>query len=512
MGGAVVNKIAFAWTLLGCYGAITALLAYRGYRRTKSMEGFVVGNRDMSPYFVGLSLAAQLTSVATFVVNPGLIYAYGIPALLGMAGAACLGIIIGITVLSKGFRRVGDNVKALTVPGWMGARYKSRPMQIGFAVLSLALVSFLVLIVVAMAYVLMQMVGIPGWAALAGVIVLVFAYVLVGGANTSVYTNSIQALIMIVVALVLVGSGLYLFADGIGPFVAKLRAIDSNLVGLVNVKSLYFRNLFEVFVCNFVVGLAIVCQPHVMGKALSLKSDRDVNRYLITAVGVGIIFMMVMLVGLYGRVVLPPVARIDLVVPTYINTQFSPIIGVLIGIGVLCAGISTLEGILLALSAILATDLFLPVLRKRMQDRSPQEQGAMALKLARISLILLGVATFAMGLYQMHNPTGGSVAIFAQYGIYCLFSASFAPMLFGMFSKKIPTGLAIASAATALVVYLGMSFGKVTSLHNNPAVLSACSIFASTAVMAVGALVQRVTLRAAKRRVAAWGKREHHAL
>lgn len=121
-----MDKTIFAWTLLGIYLAATALLAYRGYRRTKSVEGFAVGNRDMSPFFVGLSLAAQLTSVATFVVNPGLIYAYGVPALLGMAGAAGLGIFIGVTVLSKGFRRVGEKLQALTVPGWLGSRYQSR--------------------------------------------------------------------------------------------------------------------------------------------------------------------------------------------------------------------------------------------------------------------------------------------------------------------------------------------------------------------------------------------------
>ena len=66
-----MEKTLFAWSLLGTYAVITGFLAYRGFRRTRSMEGFAVGNRDMSPVVVGLSLAAQLTTVATFVVNPG---------------------------------------------------------------------------------------------------------------------------------------------------------------------------------------------------------------------------------------------------------------------------------------------------------------------------------------------------------------------------------------------------------------------------------------------------------
>ena len=484
-----MGKESFAWILILLYAGVTAYLAYRGYRRTRGVEGFTVGNRDVPPVLVGLSLAAQLTSVATFIVNPGLVHAYGMSALVGMGIAAALGIMVGITVLSKGFRRSGQQMAILTLPGWFGSRFKSRPLQVGFALLSLALITFVVLILVAMAYVLMKMLGVPAWGALAGIIIFVFGYVLLGGVNTSLYTNSIQAVIMAVVAVILILSGLPLLLSG--ELMARLAAVDTALVGLVNPGSPYFRNLFEVLVCNFIVGLAIVCQPHIVTKALCLKSDSDVNRYLATALGVGVLFMMVMLVGLYARVTLPGPVRIDLVVPTYINTQFSPLTSVLIGIGVLCAGVSTLEGLLLALSAILASDLFLPVLRKRMANRDAEAQGRVALALARGGLVLMGALAFALSLHQMKNPTGGSVAIFAQYGIYCLFSASFAPVLFGLFGKRTTAGAAMAAAITAVAVYVGLSLLRPFALANNPAVLSTCSIAASTLVMGAAALLHR---------------------
>jgi sodium/pantothenate symporter len=491
-----MSALTLAWILVGSYILLTGYLGYRGYQRTRTLDSFAVGSRDMSPVFVGLSLAAQLTSVATFVVNPGLIYAYGLPGLLGLGISASLGITIGVIVISKGFRKVGQKLSALTVPGWLGSRYNSRALQVGFALLSLALITFVVLILVAMAYILMNLLGIPAWAALAGVVVFIFPYVLLGGVNTSVYTNSVQALIMVVVAIILIVSGLPLLADGVAPFMDKLARIDVNLVGLVNVKSLYFRNLFEVFFCNFIVGLAIVCQPHVMSKTLYLRSDRDVNKYLGTAIGIGLIFALVMLVGLYAKVALPPVARMDLVVPTYIKTQFSPMLGVFIGIGMLCAGISTLEGLLLALSAILAADLFIPMMSwKRTANDAPVDpvaQGKKALMLARIALVAMGLVAFAMSIWQIKNPTGGSVAIFAQYGIYCLFSASFAPMLFGMSGARLNAWVVIAASVVAVGVYVGMSLGKVTSMHNNPAVLSTFSILSSTGVMAVGTLVSRL--------------------
>ena len=64
----------------------------------------------------------------------------------------------------------------------------------------------------------------------------------------------------------------------------------------------------------------------------------------------------------------------------------------------------------------------------------------------------------------------------------------------------------------AICTATGMSLGQVTSLHNNPAVLSTCAILSSTLVMTAGVLVSRVSLRAARRRVAGWGKREHQVL
>ena len=47
----------------------------------------------------------------------------------------------------------------------------------------------------------------------------------------------------------------------------------------------------------------------------------------------------------------------------------------------------------------------------------------------------------------------------------------------------------IAASLVAVFVYVGMSLGKVTSMHNNPAVLSTFSILSSLGVMAAGALV-----------------------
>jgi SSS family solute:Na+ symporter/sodium/pantothenate symporter len=481
-----VSAASLGWIAVVLYVAVAAALALDGARRTRSLASYAVGGRDIPAAVVGLSLAAQLTSVATFVINPGLVHAFGYSALLGYGVAAALGITLGLALFSTRFRRHGVRVQALTVPQWIGARYESGGLRAAFALLSLGLVSFATLIVVGLALVLARLLEQPPAAVAVVMTALVVAGVMLGGASGHAWTNAAQAAVMLVVALVLIGAGLPL-VGGAG-ITARLAAIDPSLVGAVNPASPYFRNVFEVFVCNFLVGLAIVCQPHVLSKALYLREDRDVRRYLATAIACGTVFSGVLVTGLWARLSLAGPQRIDRVIPTWIAQTFSPEVQVLIALGLLCAGLSTLEGILLALSAIFSVDVY-PLVRRGQGDRG-------ALVFGRFGLVLVGLVTAGLALWQLDHPTGGTVAIFAQYGVYLLFTASFLPLGCGMFVPRAGRGLVSVAVATAVVSYLGTAVLKPTALANNPAVLATVGILAGWLVVGVGLATSWASCRA----------------
>ena len=480
-----MSTVTLAWSAIGLYVLVTAYLAYRGYKRTKSMESFAVGSGDISPIIIGLSLAAQLTSVATFVVNPGLVFTYGLSGLMGFGVAAGSGLIIGLILFSKVFRRMGKRSSALTVPQWIGSRYGSKPLATGFGVVSLSLVSYAVLIVVALAHLLSLLLGLPAWVMALGIIVFVFGYVLLGGVNTHAYTNAIQASIMLVVAFLLVGNALPAVWEDGGLF-SRLAAIDPALTGVTNPSSLYFRNLFEVFACNFLVGFALVSQPHILSKSLYLKSESQVRRFLGVAMGTGLVFMMVMWVGLTARLELSAATAVDKVVPAYIVSHFGSGLQVLISIGVLCAGISTLEGILLALAATTSMDLYLNIFGSSLlKNRSAEQKGRSALKVSRWSIVALGVITFFLSRWQIDNPTGGSVAIFAQYGVYLLITASFIPLTAGMFIRSAEKRAVTAGTITAVAAYLLTAVLKLSFMSNNPAFLATVGIITGAVVFGV---------------------------
>jgi len=473
--------LVLGWTAVLAYFAVTGTLAARAARRTRSVAAYAVGTRDIPAVVIGLSLAAQLTSVATFVVNPGLVYAFGLPALLGYGVAAGTGIMVGLSVMSLRFRRQGARVQALTVPQWIARRFDAPALGLLFAVLSLALVTFATLIVVALALVLAPLLAIPIEAAVIGLLVIVVGGVMVGGATGHAWTNAAQAMVMLVVALLMIGAGLPLLASGAG-LAERLRAIDPNLVGHVNPASPYFRTFLEVFVFNFVVGIAIVCQPHVISKALYLREDRDVRRFLLTAIGCGLIFTAVLVTGFWARLALEVPVRIDRAIPTWIGGHFPAPLQVLITIGLLCAGLSTLEGILLALSSIVSIDLF------PWMVRSPSDKASLAA--GRVGLAIAGIVTAGLALWQIEHPTGGTVAIFAQYGVYLVFSTSFVPLACGMFVPSARRADVVVAVIVSIAVYAGFAIFKLTQYHNNPAFLATAAIAAGWVVI-VAAMVVR---------------------
>src|SRR5690606_21588413 len=205
---------------------------------------------------------------------------------------------------------------------------ESRNFALFFAFLSLLLLTFIVLICVGMTKVLAKALNASELYVLIGIVVFVFGYMMFGGANSMVYTNTIQALLMLVVAFILLGSGYEHFSQGVHGFLDKLSAIDPNLTKPTNPASFLFRDYFEIIFCNFVVGVAIVCQPHIITKSLLLKEESEVNRYLFVSILVEAIFFMVVVTGLYARLTFPDLTtdgvalKMDGIVSAYVVREF----------------------------------------------------------------------------------------------------------------------------------------------------------------------------------------------
>lgn len=274
-------------------------------------------------------------------------------------------------------------------------------------------------------------------------------------------------------------------------FIEKLKAIDPKLVQSTNDSSFLFRDYFEIIFTQVIVGIAIVCQPHIITKSMLIKSDSGVKRFLTVAVISQIIFFFVVFTGLYARIMFPDLTfngkpiNLDSVIPTYVVQEFPVYFGILVVLGLISAGISTLEGLIQSISTTATVDIFERLFGKYL-PADEVRRGKSLITVNKIMIAVFGIIAVYLSHEQLTNPKL-SVGIFAQNGVYAYFSAAFVPILMGLFIKSVPKVAPIAASVTAIGVHFTMYYGKLgvpftKATGENPGVAASMAILASVIV------------------------------
>ena len=328
---------------------------------------------------------------------------------------------------------------------------------------------------------------------LTGIVVFTFGYMMFGGANSMVYTNMIQALLKVVVAVIILASGYHFFTSGDGGLFTKLNAIDPQLTKPFNPSSPLYRDFFEVVICQFIVGVAIVCQPHIITRSMLLKKDKDMNRFLTIAVVLLILFFTVIFAGLYGRLVFPDLKfngsplPLDGVMSAYVVTSFTPLLSLFLVVGLIASGLATLESLIQSISTTITSDIIKPLSGKTVLKNE--------LAINRIVIGIMAAITIFISYRQLIHPDL-SVGILAQNGVYASFSAAFVPLLFGMFLKDVNKAAPIIASVTAILVHFSVYYGRLTPYMENgtrnPGIASAIAILSS---LTVGGIIYMITKR-----------------
>lgn len=468
-----MSPLVFAVLLMGIYAALIYWLSYVGMRRTQSAEGFAIGNKDMSPYIVGITLAASISSTATFVINPGFVYVHGLSAYVHYAVAGALGILTAFLVLTRGFLRLGEAKSAVTIPQWIYHRYGHRGFSLFFALINLLSITFVVLILVGCSLLVTGLFPIDQKVALIAVLLFVFSYVLMGGTYAHAYTNTLQGVMMLGVTVLLFVHGWHYMDAG---FFSSLASVDENYAKVLNPSSELYYSVFSVFISGFIVTFALMLQPHILTKVLYLRSERDIGRFIGTTVVVGTVFTLMLMIGFYARLAGLDIPSQDTVVRDYLLYEFSQsewgsYLLVFIFVTLLAAGMSTLDGILVALSAMVATDIVKPL--------KPSLDG---LRVSRWVLVVVGLVALALA----WEPPA-LIGLFAQKGVYGLAAASLVPVLFGVLWRGyLPLWVVACAAAIGLFLHLYLNLlGGV----GNPAVSASYGILVSVGFTLLALLI-----------------------
>ena len=217
-------------------------------------------------------------------------------------------------------------------------------------------------------------------------------------------------------------------------------------------------------------------QPHILTKVLYLRSERDIGKFIGTTVVVGTLFTLMLMIGFYARLAGLEIDAQDTVVREYLlhefgNSAWGEYALVFIFITLLAAGMSTLDGILVALSAMVVNDIVRPL-------AGDSYDG---LRMSRWVLVAVGVVGVALA----WNPPQ-LIGLFAQKGVYGLAAASLVPVLFGVLVRRhIPLWIVMGAAGLGLGLHLFFNLAMGVA---NPAISASYGVIASL-VFGLGGLM-----------------------
>ena len=333
---------------------------YSATRRKTTTEDYLLASRSVGPWLMGLSAVATNNSGYMFIGLIGWTYAVGISSMWIMVGWIG-GDYLAWRMVHRHVRTRSQEENWLTVPSFLGDGLDGRHEWV-------VRLSAIILLVFLGIYSAAQLKAgskalhvLFGWDISLGAIigaVIVVLYCFAGGIRASIWTDALQAVLMLGSMVLL----LFVAEENIGGFGtlwSRLIEIDPNLVNFIP-QGLEFG--FAAYLMGWMfAGFGVVGQPHIMVRAMVID-DAD---HLVKARRVYFLWYVMfsaacIAVGLTARVLL--VSRLDfdaeLALPA-LSVELLP--SVLVGLilaGLFSATMSTADSQILSCSAAVTQDMF----------------------------------------------------------------------------------------------------------------------------------------------------------
>jgi len=381
-----------------------------GSRTTKSVQGFVAGDRNFGLLVFYFVTGASMCSAFAFLGGPGWAYGRGAAAFyilsygaLGMAPWYWLGPRIADIGRNKGF---------VTQAQFITGRFPSRTLSVLIAFLTLAAFIPYITLQIRGAGIVIEAVtegNIPleiGAAIAYGIVIF---YVLKSGVMAVGWTNTFQGVFMIIIAWIL---GLYLpkhFYGGVGPM---FDAIATKHPGFLAVPGLDGNGepwTWAGYSSAVLVSLiGVQMWPHLFMKAFTAKTNNIIRKTVILFPTFWLFLIPVFLIGFAGVLFPEKPPTSDFVLPFMImQTELPPLIVGLFCAGALSASMSTGDALLHGSASVVEED----AIRLFVELNDEQAQTLM-----RILIVLVGVTSYVLALGDQ-----GSLVdlLLASYGIIC---------------------------------------------------------------------------------------------
>ncbi len=338
----------------------TAVGIYSASRKQNTTTDYLLANRNVNPWLTALSAMATGQSGFLFIGQVGFAYQLGISSLWLTIGWL-IGDYLAWYFVFQPLREISEQTASDTVSSFLSQNIKGSRI--------IAIISALITIIFLGSYAAAQLVAgskalnaVFGWNYNLGIIigaVIVIVYCFSGGIRASIWTDSLQGIIMIVSLLLLLIVAV-IHCGGISKIWQSLAAIDPALINWNSEQQPWGFAPF--FIGWIVAGFGVVGQPQILVRGMAIDSAEHIGfaRNLKTALGL-VNSISAMGIGLTARVIMPDLMTSgdpELALP-YLSLELLQV--VLVGLmlaGLFSATISTADSQILSCSAALTQDIF----------------------------------------------------------------------------------------------------------------------------------------------------------
>ncbi len=450
------------------FSVLMVLIGVYSSRKAKTIEGFLLGGRNVGPWISAFAYGTSYFSAVVFVGYAGKHgWDIGLGSIWIGVGNALLGCFLSWKVLAKRTRTMTHALSSKTMPEFFGDRYKSNPLKI---VSALVIFIFLVPYSAAvykglgsMFATIFPTIDVSIWMLL--IAVLTAIYLVLGGYLAAVYTDFLQAIIMILGVVTMVFAVVkYDSVGGFSNLIDNLKAIPDNGDGITGENLISWfggKNLKFLCVNILLTSFGTWGLPQMVGKFYAIKDTKSIK----SATVISTIFALIIgcgayLVGSVSRLVLNnqlPQGGHDAVIPTLLTTAlggnvFTILLLAIILLLLLSASMSTLSSVVLSSASAVSVDLMPSIVKNY--------SGKQQMRVTRILCFLFVALSY---IFATQNIAIIVNIMSFSWGIVS--GAFIGPYMWGIYSKKTTkagawagmiAGLLVVIVSTVVITAMGM--------------------------------------------------------
>ncbi len=477
MNGAIQPSPVPFYTVIIFYLGIMAFIGWYASRKTSSLGDFFVLSGKAGVVVSGIAYFSTQFSMGTFLGTPGTIYGVGYAGMAISVPGAVFCMILPALLIGRKLITLGHKYGFLTMADYLADRYHSKSMS---GVLGVMMLFFLIPMmgaqIIGAGVIVHVFTGLPEWAGVVGMGVIVILYCMAGGMKGAMMTDVIQGSLMIATAVVtfivsiIMGGG--------------FENINHTLQGM-NEAYLTFPGAngympWTYFVSNIVLwSFFTMGQPHLFTKFFAMKDHKTMFKAILLGTA-GMFFSATLIewAGVNGIASIQNIEKADQIVPMILQRGLNPFLASIFIAGIVAAGMSTIDGILVTTTGAVTRDIYQKIINKKATDET-------VMSLSKVVTVLIGIIVICFGVFQPGSIFEINLFAFSGMAIFVV------PILFGMYWKKSTVAGAVSAVIVGVIALLVFTLvPSVKELAHGFHALFPATILGSVTMLIVSSMTQ----------------------